>query len=67
MPTYEYVCKNCRNRFEVMVPSADKMNVKCPSCESCELQEVYSVNVQKSAGNSCEQIDSCPSRRFGFG
>jgi putative FmdB family regulatory protein len=68
MPTYEFNCKQCGNRFEVMVPSSKKAEVRCTSCKSHELQEVYSVNVSKSTpskGNSCAQSDTCPSRGFG--
>lgn len=71
VPTYEFNCKECGNRFEVMVPSSDKAKVRCSKCQGSELQEVYSVNVSKSGKSAqsspCAQSDSCPSKRFGFG
>lgn len=70
MPTYEFTCKQCSNRFEVMVPSEKKSSVRCSKCQGTDLQEVYSVNVSSSKGsksNSCVQNDTCPSKRFGFG
>ena len=69
MPTYEFKCKQCSSGFEVRVPSAEKEKVRCPQCESQNLQEIYAANISKSGGkdNSCAQNDSCPSRRFGFG
>lgn len=69
MPTYEFTCKQCNNRFDVMVPIADKGKVSCPSCSSQELQEIFGANISKSRSvakdSSCN--DSCPSKRFGFG
>lgn len=71
MPTYEYICKQCANRFEVMVPSAEKAAVCCSQCNSSNLQEVYSVNVSKAGkaakSSACAQSDTCPSKRSGFG
>lgn len=71
MPTYEFICKKCENRFEVMVPSAEKSSVRCPACNSGELQEKFGVNVGSAKGrageSACSQSESCPSRRFGFG
>jgi putative FmdB family regulatory protein len=71
VPTYEYTCKQCANRFEVMVPSEKKAAVCCPQCNCCDLQEVYTLNVSKAGkhtkGESCAQSESCPSKRFGFG
>ncbi len=71
MPTYEFTCRQCANRFEVMLPSEKKANVCCPQCNCGDLQEVYTVNVSKAGkstrSESCAQSESCPSKRFGFG
>jgi putative FmdB family regulatory protein len=32
MPTYEYVCSKCDNKFEVFQTMQDKCVKKCPKC-----------------------------------
>ncbi len=34
MPTYEYVCKTCGNRFEVWQKMTDEPLTECPNCHS---------------------------------
>lgn len=33
MPLYEYVCRDCGNRFEEMRPVAERLNA--PACSAC--------------------------------
>jgi putative FmdB family regulatory protein len=40
MPTYEYVCRNCGNRLEVVQSFHDDALTVCPSC-SGELKKVF--------------------------
>ncbi len=42
MPIYEYRCGHCGERFEKLVRSDDKEPVRCPHCESSEVQKVIS-------------------------
>ena len=32
MPTYEYVCRNCNHRFEVVQPITSEPLTKCEQC-----------------------------------
>lgn len=32
MPTYEYECSKCGNKFDVFQKMTDKPNAKCPKC-----------------------------------
>ena len=51
MPTYEFECKKCGHRFNLMesVSEHDKHREKCPQCASAEIQSLISkVNVQTS-------------------
>ena len=41
MPIYEYVCKDCRKGFEVLVRGATVP--ECPSCHSKSLDKQLSV------------------------
>lgn len=60
MPTYEFSCKNCGSKFEVLVKSKEKGGIRCPVCQCGDLREVYGANVQNAR-------NSCSSRLFGFG
>jgi putative FmdB family regulatory protein len=33
MPTYEYVCKECGNKFEQFQKMSDMPLIQCPDCE----------------------------------
>ena len=44
MPIYEYQCKSCGNRFEVLVRSST--TVECPSCKSASLEKQVSVSAK---------------------
>jgi putative FmdB family regulatory protein len=60
MPIYEYVCKNCRHAFELLVSGSSKP--KCPKCESGKLEKQHSVfaaNV-KEGGRGTPQMSPAP-------
>ncbi|HAA89688.1 MAG TPA: hypothetical protein DCE07_03780 [Peptococcaceae bacterium] len=42
MPTYEFICKNCGNRFSVFTTVAGRDKVQCENCQSRDLQQVFS-------------------------
>jgi putative FmdB family regulatory protein len=37
MPTYEYICDNCRHQFEQLQPITSKPLRKCPQCGKLKL------------------------------
>jgi len=41
MPTYEYECQTCGNRFEVFQSMTDEPRKRCPSCKG-RVQRVIS-------------------------
>ena len=41
MPIFEYVCRNCRHQFELIVSGS--IVPQCPSCESKKLEKQLSV------------------------
>ena len=44
MPIYEYVCRDCGDKFEKLIRAgADKPNVACPACESHAVERQISV------------------------
>lgn len=43
MPTYEYLCGKCKNKFEVYMTFAEKDSNKKPECPLCKSQDVIQV------------------------
>ena len=51
MPTYEFECRKCGHKFDLMesVAEHDKHREKCPECGSAEITSlISSVNVVTS-------------------
>ena len=45
MPIYEYVCKDCKNHFEVLTTSSGSTEtVKCPKCKSLDVTKTISTS-----------------------
>ncbi|HHU76757.1 MAG TPA: zinc ribbon domain-containing protein [Firmicutes bacterium] len=62
MPIYEFLCKKCENKFSVMTSISKKDEVKCPRCNSSDLQQMFGNVFSFSRGSS-----SCrPPVRGGF-
>jgi len=45
MPIYEYTCKKCKKKFEVLRKFSDTTEVNCPRCQSNECQRSVSTFV----------------------
>jgi len=43
VPIYEYLCKKCNTRFEVLHRGSDNGKLSCPECRTDEIQRVFSV------------------------
>lgn len=43
MPTYEYACKSCDHRFEIVQSFAEDALTTCPDCEQDALRKVYNA------------------------
>lgn len=54
MPTYEYVCKECKKRFTRILSIAEyeKTRPACPKCKSRKIEQVpaafFAVTAKKS-------------------
>jgi putative FmdB family regulatory protein len=42
MPIYEYLCEDCRTKFEKFVRYPDREQIECPSCGKNHLQQLIS-------------------------
>lgn len=54
MPTYEYICTNCGQKFEIKASMSEKgkgLKTTCPTCGGTQAQQVLSsVAVKSSSG-----------------
>ncbi len=67
MATYDFVCHNCANEFEVFVSGFLKETDKrCPNCGSTDVRQKFSSFLRNigtdTSGGSCS-----PRRGSGFG
>ncbi|MCA6069685.1 MAG: hypothetical protein LE180_00960 [Endomicrobium sp.] len=58
MPLFEFVCRKCNKKFEVLVFCKD--SVICPECQSNEVVKQFSSFVAKSSLSNCVATGSCP-------
>jgi putative FmdB family regulatory protein len=64
MPLYEFKCRACGRRFETLVFSSSQAIPLCPTCDSHDVEKLYSsFGVGGSGGG---RADSAPVR-FGGG
>ncbi|MDD3853410.1 MAG: zinc ribbon domain-containing protein [Syntrophomonadaceae bacterium] len=56
MPIYEFECKDCSNKFDLMIPNADKDKVKCPQCGAANIKQLISLFNSSSGGNKSSNI-----------
>ncbi|MFA4873985.1 MAG: zinc ribbon domain-containing protein [bacterium] len=59
MPIYEYECRSCSKRSELLVRSAEEQ-VRCPNCGSEQLTRLlstFSAHGGSSSGGSCDSCD----------
>jgi len=63
MPIYEYLCKDCGTRFELIKPmSAADEKASCPKCASLEVRRLISmVNAFSGGKNISGSSGSCSS------
>jgi putative FmdB family regulatory protein len=61
MPIYEFRCLGCGHVFEFLKLKKEAEEMKCPKCNSEEVERVLStVNVAKSvSGKSSSTVKSC--------
>ena len=59
MPIFDFECRECGNKFDLMIFNADKDKVKCPKCTSNNIKQLLSGfntgGSTRSSGPSCGQ------------
>ena len=54
MPTYDYVCRSCGNRFEVFLSMLDESQVQCNICSGEGFRApVITGAILKNKGSDC--------------
>ncbi len=61
MPIYEYQCKECEARFDLLRPmNASDDEVKCEFCGSTEVSKLLSAFAATGTVSNSGSIKSCP-------
>jgi len=68
MPIYEFICQDCKNVFELLsIKKGDLVEIKCPTCESGNLERVMSKVTVNSGSNSGKKQTSVENRSCSSG
>ncbi len=71
MPIFEYKCKQCDNKFEVLHKSStNQEEVSCPKCNSKKIKNYYLVLVHQDfhqSSSSCESGNCGVTPSYGGG
>ncbi|MFQ5577282.1 MAG: zinc ribbon domain-containing protein [Anaerolineae bacterium] len=65
MPIYEYICRECGEKFDKFVRSSSaKIQLKCPNCGSDQAQKAFSAfsttaNAAASFGGATRSAPAC--------
>ncbi len=57
MPTYDFRCKACENKFTVRISISERQGVKCPNCNSSAVQQIFTtfaVAVKSGEPQACD-------------
>ena len=60
MPLYEYECRGCGHRFEILV--FGKVRPVCPNCQGENVEKVFSTFATTGGGDSYGAGESCSMR-----
>lgn len=52
MPIYEFVCKPCDKRFEILTTFSRASEAKCPTCGSGNITRVMSAFAARTGGSN---------------
>ncbi|HAW52410.1 MAG TPA: FmdB family transcriptional regulator [Flavobacteriales bacterium] len=55
MPIFEFECRDCSNKFEILTKAQEK--IYCPKCKSCNLDKLISAFGTNSNDSKCNWGD----------
>lgn len=56
MPVYEYKCRSCGEKFEVLRSLKEESEVRCPKCGAADAQKVFSYFSSAPSAGPCSPI-----------
>lgn len=65
MPIFDFQCKECGNKFDLMISNKDKDKVQCTQCGSKDVKQLLSMFATSSAGAAPNSCQGCPSAATG--
>ncbi len=66
MPLFEFVCKDCNEKFEKIVFSINNETIECPKCKSKNVEKqfsLFSAGASNSDGCSNKGSADCISKQ----
>jgi putative FmdB family regulatory protein len=67
MPLYEYTCKECGHRFEILQRIGEgARDLACPKCDAPEVEKQFSTFASSSDGKVASTSASCGGAGSGF-
>lgn len=69
MPIFNFACKQCGKKFDLMISNAQKNQAKCPECGSLEIKQLLSAfnTASPARGGSANACQGCPGAAGGCG
>ena len=61
MPIYEYACRSCAHRFELLIRGTSAQPA-CPECMSTELEKLFSLPSVKSESTHARALGAAKKR-----
>lgn len=65
MPAYDFKCKSCGKSFTTRVSISERDTIRCPECNSKNLQQVFQNFAVQVKGNNEGGCNSCDGGAFG--
>ena len=65
MPIFEFQCKACANKFDLMIANKDKDKVVCPQCNSADVKQLLSMFATSSGAATPNSCQGCPAAGTG--
>ncbi len=62
MPTYEYVCIDCKNKFDVFATLSQKekgLRPRCPKCQGTNTVQVFGSIMFATGSSSADSAPIC--------
>lgn len=61
MPIYTYVCKDCGEKFDLLVGvTSEKLELKCKNCGSKKIEKTLGTFSVGNPGDKSSSSGSCP-------